>query len=389
MSPTAKTAMIGVAKRAAGIFFLAAVLASAGWLAFERWVATTELPPLANGHSVTVLDRDGALLRAYTVDGGRWRLPVSPDDVDPAYVAALIAYEDKRFYRHRGVDPWALGRAFRQALVNGRIVSGGSTLTMQVARLLENSGTGRWGPKLRQIRMALALERRFSKQRILQLYLERAPYGGNLEGVRAATLSYFGKEPGRLTAAQRALLVALPQAPESRRPDRHPQAALAARNRVLSRLVAAGALLADEAEGALSEPIPTRRIAFPAMAPHLADRRVAADPARPVHRLTLRRALQVSLERLARVHVANKAPGLSAAILVMDHRSGEILASVGSAGFLDRERQGFNDMTRAIRSPGSTLKPLIYGLAFDAGLAHPETLIDDRPVYTGMVQKVK
>uniref|UniRef100_UPI00399BD562 transglycosylase domain-containing protein n=1 Tax=Roseovarius halophilus (ex Wu et al. 2025) TaxID=3376060 RepID=UPI00399BD562 len=186
----------------------------------DLWIARTELPPLLSETSVEVLDRHGETLRIHTVADGRWRLGVDPRQVDPRYLDMLIAYEDQRFYTHGGIDPLALLRAAGQALWHGRIVSGGSTLTMQVARLLENSGTGRWRGKFRQMRVALALERRLSKRQILALYLTRAPFGGNLEGVRAATRAWYGKEPRRLTAAEAALLVALPQSPETRRPDR-------------------------------------------------------------------------------------------------------------------------------------------------------------------------
>ncbi len=356
----------------------------AGRDALDRWVATTELPLLIANTSPEMRDRDGALLRLYTVEDGRWRLAVTPDAVDGGYLDMLVAYEDRRFFSHAGVDLQALLRATGQALWNGRIVSGGSTLTMQVARLLEDSGTGRLSGKLRQIRVALALERRLSKERILQLYLTRAPFGGNLEGVRAATLAWFGKEPRRLTAAEAALLVALPQSPEARRPDRDRQAARSARDRVLARMARAGLLSAEEAKQALSEPVPSARRPFPALAPHLTDLARAEDPIAPRHRLTLRRDLQGALERLAGDSLRHLPPDVSVAIVLADHRSGEILASVGSASYGSGDaRQGFVDMTRAYRSPGSTLKPLVYAMGFDRGLAHPKTLINDRPVAFG------
>jgi len=350
-----------------------------GWLAFDRWVATAELPGLLPVTSVVVEDRQGRLLRAYTVADGRWRLPVSLGDIDPGYVAQLIAFEDKRFYRHRGVDPVAMLRAVAQAIWYRRLISGGSTLTMQVARLLEQGGTGRWHDKFRQIRVALALERRLDKSQILELYLQLAPFGGNLEGVRAASLSYFGKEPLRLTPAQSALLVALPQAPETRRPDRAPDAARAGRDRVLARMVGAGLLSADAARAARGESVPNARIAFPVVAAHMADRAIAERPASAIHRLSLDRPLQQALEKLVLVTLADKPSGLSAAIVVADHQSGEVLASVGSAAYLDHDRGGFLDMTGAVRSPGSTLKPLIYGLGFEQGFLHPESLVEDQP----------
>ncbi|WP_136683689.1 penicillin-binding protein 1C [Falsirhodobacter xinxiangensis] len=308
-----------------------------------------------------VTARDGSLLRAFTVADGRWRLVAG--EVDPGFIDMLLRYEDRRFHDHGGVDALALLRAAGQAAWHGRVVSGGSTLTMQVARLLEESGTGRIAGKLRQMRVAWALERRLTKDQILRLYLHLAPYGGNVEGVRAAALTWFGKEPRRLTPAQSALLVALPQSPETRRPDRHPEAALAARDRVLARMGLEGA-----------EPIPTARRPFPALAAHLADRVQGQT--------TLDAGLQARLEALSADAVRARG-SLQVALLVADHRTGEVLASVGSAGYRGDARQGFNDLTRALRSPGSTLKPLVYALAFDQGLVLPDTLIEDRPASFG------
>lgn len=368
--------------RARWFFLIAAALwlAAVGRDTLDQWVDATVLPPLVPATSVEVVDRYGKLLRPYQVADGRWRLAVDGEQVDPQFLAILVAYEDGRFYDHAGVDPLALLRAAAQALRYGHVVSGGSTLTMQVARLLEDSGTGKVGGKLRQMRVALALERRLTKAQILNLYLHLAPYGGNLEGVRAASLAYFGKEPRRLTPAEAALLVAIPQAPESRRPDRSPAKAEAGRNRVLARAVEAGLLDTDQASAARTEPVPDARLPFPALAPHLADRARAADPTAGRIVLTVEAGLQARLERLAVDAVADKGDQMQVAIVVADHRSGEVRASVGSAGFQADARQGFIDMTMALRSPGSTLKPLIYALAFDQGLAHPETLIDDQPV---------
>jgi penicillin-binding protein 1C len=254
---------------------------------------------------------------------------------------------------------------------------------MQVARLLEESGTGQVSGKLRQMRVALALERRLSKQQIVGLYLSLAPFGGNLEGVRSATLAYFGKEPRRLTPAEAALLVAIPQSPEARRPDRHPDRAEAARSRVLDRAMGAGLIDADQAAAARTESVPDHRRPVPALAPHMADRMRAADPAQRRHKLTLDARLQAQMETLATEAVAARPEALQVAIVIADHLSGEVLASVGSAAYTGDARQGFIDMTSALRSPGSTLKPLIYALAFDEGLAHPETLLEDRPMSFG------
>lgn len=349
----------------------------------DGWIGNTDLPPLVSETSVEMLDRHGELLRAYTVTDGRWRLATRSKDVDPEFLRMLIAYEDKRFHRHNGVDIVALCRAAVQSLMNGKIVSGGSTLTMQTARLLEDGPTGTWSGKLRQMRVALALERRLTKDQILSLYLNRAPYGGNIEGLRAATRAWFSRDPHRLTPAQSALLVALPQSPEMRRPDRGPVAARQARNRVLDLMVRAGVLGPEIVEAAKGEQIPFVRHAFPTLAPHLTDRMLAANPLSPTRQLTIDAALQKKLETLGRRAAREAGDRLSIAILAADHQTGEILASVGSAEYRADQRQGFVDMTQAVRSPGSTLKPLIYGMAFDQGLAHPETLIEDRPTAYG------
>lgn len=340
---------------------------------FDIWVTTTELPPVLVESSVEMRDAKGRLLRAFPVENGRMRLAVQLDQVDPTFVNMLIAYEDKRFWTHQGVDPLALVRASWQALWRGRVVSGGSTLSMQVARLLENSGTGALPGKLRQMRVALALERRFSKDEILQLYLMHAPYGGALEGVRAASLAWFGKEPRRLTPAQSALLVALPQSPERRRPDRHAEAATHARNLVLARV--------EATETDRLSPVPSQMRPFPRLAPHLADHIRGNNPELGRHDLTLDASLQSQMEALAGKAVLGQPRGVSAAIVVADHQNGALRAVVGSPAYAAQGGMpGFVDMSRAVRSPGSTLKPFIYALAFDQGFAHPETMIVDAPV---------
>ncbi len=295
----------------------------------------------------------------------------------------LLAYEDKRFATHRGVDPLALGRAVVQLISHGRIVSGASTITMQVARLLEPRAERSFAAKLRQMVRALELERALSKDDILALYLGLAPYGGNLEGVRAASLAYFGKEPRRLTLGEAAMLVALPQSPEQRRPDRSIAAARNARDRVLDRVAAAGVVALDEIARARQEPVPDGRKPMPMLAPHAADAVVAAAPDRGFHRLTIEATLQNNLEELARERARALGPDISVAILAVDHATGEVLARVASADYFDARRAGQVDMTAAVRSPGSTLKPFIYGLGFEDGLIHPDTLIEDRPVRFG------
>ena len=364
---------------AAGAVLLA-VITGLALFALDR--ADRAYPPpleIADQVSREVLDREGGLLRAYTTDSGVWRLPVKLDQIDPDYIKMLIAYEDRRFRAHWGVDPLALARAAWQLVTNGRIVSGGSTITMQLARLIEPRAERSLQAKLRQAVRALQIERRMSKDEILALYLTLAPYGGNLEGVRAASLAWFGREPKKLTLSQSALLVALPQSPESRRPDRQHAEARLARDRVLARMRDAGLIPASEIDRASASLVPSRRLEMPDLAAHTANLALRTRPDARTIRLTLDGGIQNRLEQLAADTAARLGPKQSLAMVLADGRTGDILASIGSTGHLDAARSGAIDMTRAVRSPGSTLKPFIYGLAFEDALIAPETMIDDTP----------
>ena len=373
--------------RIAKIGFIALATGAAVTGAMALW-SIASLPPLPLDQvrqvSTTILDRNGKLLRAFAMADGRWRLPVNAtSNVDPGYVDVLLAYEDRRFRSHAGVDPLALARAAFQFVTRGHIVSGGSTITMQLARLIEPRQERSITAKLRQIVRALQIERQLSKNDILDLYLALAPFGGNLEGVRAASFAYFGKEPKRMSLAESALLVALPQSPETRRLDRHPDNARAARDRVLARMVEQGRVTPDDAMHAKLETVPRLRKPMPLVAPHATDQAVAAMKGTPMIKLTLDATIQKSLEALAKDRAAAFGPDASIAILAVDNESGDVLAHVGSSEYFDNRRAGQVDMTRAVRSPGSTLKPFIYGLAFEDGFVHPESLIEDRPIRYG------
>jgi penicillin-binding protein 1C len=353
---------------------------------FAAWVISLGPLPLAQAREVstTIVDRNGKLLRAYAMADGRWRLPVDArTGVDPGYLKLLLAYEDRRFYSHEGVDPLALGRAAFQLLSRGHIVSGGSTITMQLARLMEPRRERSVYAKLRQVVRALQIERQLDKEQILDLYLALAPFGGNLEGVRAASIAYFGKEPKRLSLAESALLVALPQSPETRRLDRYPEVARTARDRVLDRMVENGRVSVEDAAQAKATPVPRLRKPMPILAPHSADQAIATVKGADVIALTLDSSLQKVLEALARDRAIALGPNISVAIIAVDNESGDVLARIGSPDYFDERRAGQVDMTRAVRSPGSTLKPFIYGLAFEDGFVHPESLIEDRPIRFG------
>lgn len=369
-----------VPRRRLSGWLAAVVLATFAVVALDHW-----LPPWldrARQTSALVLDAQGRVLRGFTADGGVWRLPAGPENVDPLYLRMLLAYEDQRFAIHPGVDPLAAARALGQWLRQGRVVSGASTLTMQAARLLEPHPRDLAG-KVKEMLRALQLERRYDKDEILSFYLTLAPYGGNLEGVRVASLAWFGKEPGRLTAAEAALLVVLPQAPSRLRPDRFPERARAARDKVLLRMSQVGVLTSRQAAEARQEPLPVRLRPLPFLAPHLADRLRTARPDATLHHTFIDRDLQQTLETLARQQQSSLEPDSSVALLVVANRDRRVLAYVGASDFFDPRRAGQLDLIRAIRSPGSTLKPLVYGLGFDDLLIHPETLIEDAPTRFG------
>ena len=341
-------------------------------------------PPLDRSRdaSVLVLAADGSILRGFLTKDGKWRLPLEPEQVDPLYRRMLIAAEDGRYAWHPGVDPIAVLRAAGQLAAAGHVVSGASTLTMQVARLLESHPRS-LAAKLAEMGRALALERHFSKRGVLGLYLTLAPFGGNLEGVRAASLAYFGKEPTRLSAAECALLVAIPRSPERLRPDRHPEAARAARDRVLLRMVEARVISPVALAEAREEQVPRLRVAMPFRAPHLARALRDEDRAALVQRTTIDPLLQHRVEALLQREATALDPEASFAAMIVANRDRRVLAYVGNADFAAAARRGTLDMARAVRSPGSALKPFIYAMAFDRLILHPETVLEDRPRHFG------
>jgi penicillin-binding protein 1C len=344
------------------------------------------LPPLSldrsRSASALVLAADGSILRGFLTAGGKWRLPVEPAAVDPLYRRMLIAAEDQRFPEHPGVDPIAAVRALFQLGSTGHIVSGASTLTMQTVRLLEPHPRSLAG-KLREAAHALALERQMTKDQVLGLYLTLAPFGGNLEGVRAASLAYFGKEPTRLSAAEAALLVAIPRSPERLRLDRHPDAARTARDRVLVRMAEAGVISPATLDEAHAETVPQARLAMPFHAPHLARELRDQQPTDLVHHSTIDPLLQSRVEALLKREVSGLESEATLAAIIVDNRDRRVRAYVGNADPTSVVRRGTLDMARAVRSPGSALKPFIYAMGFDRLIIHPETTLEDHARYFG------
>jgi len=337
------------------------------------------LAPL-NDVSHSLLASDGTVLEMRLNSQGYWREPVTLKDIDPRLVQMLVAYEDKRFYRHDGVDLLAFGRAFRDVITTRRITSGASTITMQLARLLHpNLNTRTVGGKLQQMALAWRLDHQLSKGEVLGAYFTLAPYGGNLEGVVAASRAWFGKDPDRLTLSEIALLVALPQAPETRRPDRYPNRAFHAKNRVLSRVadhIELGPLKLAELQTEtiarhLSRPVST--------APHLFDRLRVAQSSQAVLS-TIDANMQAHAASMLSAYVAGYQAPINAAILIAERGSGAVRAYVGSSSYQDRSRKGAVNYLMAKRSPGSTLKPLIYAEALDRRVITLNQVFDDRPI---------
>jgi penicillin-binding protein 1C len=377
-------------------------------IAFALAAADTANPPdLSRYENVSpeVVARDDALLRPFLSNDGYWRLRTNVRDVAPRYLILLKVYEDQRFDDHFGVDPFAMLRAVTQFARAGHVVSGGSTLTMQAARLLEPRPRG-LVTKLFQMVRAVQLEERYSKDQILSIYLTLAPFGGNLEGVRAASLAYFGKEPDALDLSEAALLVALPQSPARKRPDRHAIAAKAGRDKVLARMVADGVVTASDAQLAEREGVASLRLTMPLSAPHLAERlftgiagfqarhfgaataEARMDARGPSDAHTSRKivstidlALQTALERMVAREKNYLEDGGSLAVVVVENRTRNVLAYIGGADYWGHSGQ--IDLARRARSPGSALKPFIYGLAFDDLILHPSTMMEDAPTTFG------
>ncbi len=343
------------------------------WLADRIWPLPLPKDDLAR----VVLAEDGTPLWRFADANGVWRYPVRNEDVSPYYLEALLTYEDRWFYQHPGVNPMALGRAAWQNFTGGRVLSGGSTLSMQVARLLDPHARTVPG-KLRQLWRTAQLEWHLSKAQILNLYLNRAPFGGTLQGVAAASWAYLGKSPQQLTRSEAALLAVLPQAPSRLRPDRHPGRAQVARDKVLRRLAAYQVWPQMAVDEALQEPLLLAPRLEPSLAPLLA-RRLNRPHSPPLIRTTLDASLQRRLEDLLLGWRARLPEHTSAAIIVVETQTMAVRAYLGSVDINDARRFGHVDMITALRSPGSTLKPFLYGMALDAGLIHSESLLQDVP----------
>jgi penicillin-binding protein 1C len=333
----------------------------------------------AKPFSHLVVDRNGQPLRAFADSQGVWRYPTQYKQVSANYIEALITYEDRQFWSHHGVNPFALFRAVFQMLINGRTISGGSTLTMQVARIIEPHSKTVPG-KLWQMFRAFQLEYYLDKQQILTLYLNYAPFGGPVEGIEAASYTYLNKSALELSDAEAALLAVLPQSPSRFRPDRHAVRAEKARNKVLQRIQDYQVWTRERVRLAKQESVVANFNSRPLLAPLLSRRLVTQHPEKQLIETTIDIDLQRQIADRVKGYLERFSESTSAAALVIENDNLEVVSYVGAGDFGNRKRFGHVDMNQAIRSPGSTLKPFIYGMAIDQGLIHSKSLLQDVPL---------
>jgi penicillin-binding protein 1C len=360
-----------------GLLFCVAVMGYLTW-----YVRQAPDPGRLTDVSQVIRAQDGTIINLRLTENGYWREKATLDTIDPKLLNVLIAYEDQRFWDHKGVDPKAVIRASYDFVKSGRVVSGASTLTMQVAKLMDPSLKRRHPiVKIKQMLAALRLEHHWSKKEILEAYFTLAPYGGNIEGINAATEAWFQKKPDKLTLNEAALLVALPQSPEARRPDRHPNRAYKAKQMVLFRVKDRIDFDYELVSEVASEPLPSRLVKPSSIAPHLADKLIEKSDR------TIETFIQADWQKQLQHIVANElakypAP-IQAAAMVVERQSGEVKAYVASADYASENRKGANNYLTAIRSPGSTLKPLIYGKALQRNLISFDHVFDDKEFYRG------
>ena len=332
--------------------------------------------------SQVIRSEAGEIMNLRLTSKGFWREKVFLSELDPNLIRTLIAYEDQRYWKHHGVDPLALVRAIFDYIKSGDISSGASTLTMQTVRLMDpNLARRTFTTKLRQMLAAIRLDAHWSKEAILEAYFTLAPYGGNIEGVSAASEAWFQKPPKDLRLNEIALLVALPQSPERRRPDRYPDNAYAAKIGVLKKVQGRLSIGDGALNEALMEQLPARLVKPKSYAPHLADRLTGSTL--PGNKTTINEEWQKQVQSIVEAKIQNFPAPIQAAALVVERRTGHVKAYVGSSEYKSKERKGANNFLTAVRSPGSTLKPLIYGKALQRNLIEFNEVFNDANFYRG------
>jgi len=360
------------------VYIIYALVFISAFALFLDYTFPLHIPDTRSSFAQRVLASNGQSLRAFADAEGIWRQQISRNNVSERYINALIAYEDRWFWYHPGINPVALARAAWMNWQCECVISGGSTLTMQVARILHPHRRTFTG-KLYQMLRALQLEIHYSKTEILELYLNFAPFGGTVEGIEAASYAYLGKPSLSMTYAEAALMAVLPQSPSRIRPDRHPDRARLARDKVLNRLYKLGYWSLQQVEDARQELVLADKPVRPNFAPLLSRALRKKYPKVQTIPTTIDFNLQQGIENQIANWIKSQPEKSSAAVLVVDNTTSNVLAYIGSADFKDNNRFGHVDMVTAIRSPGSTLKPFIYGIAIDKGLIHSQSLLSDSP----------
>ena len=332
--------------------------------------------------SKIIRSESGEVINLRLTPSGHWREPANINRVDQQLVKMLVAYEDKRFWSHHGVDPFAIIRASLSLFQSGKVQSGASTLTMQTVKLMYPDLRQRTiNNKLKQMLYAIRLDAHWSKTKILEAYFTLAPYGGNIEGVEAATQAWFQKTPQNLTLTEAALLVALPQSPERRRPDLFPEAAFRAKTKILEAIASRINLQKNQLEELKKEPLPVRLSRKKSIALHLADRLNKIPGA--VLETSINSSWQRELNSILRASAKQYNKPINLASLVVERKTGFVKAYAGSSSYNDHERKGSVNYLTAQRSPGSTLKPVIYAKALERKLIGENHSFDDTQLQRG------
>jgi penicillin-binding protein 1C len=334
-------------------------------------------------YSTIITDDKGEVIHAFLTGNEQWRMKTELEEISPLLRKTIIQKEDKYFYRHFGINPVAVGRAFVMNVFTGRRTSGASTITMQVAKALEPKKRN-IGNKLIELFRALQLEMKYSKDEILQLYLNLVPYGGNIEGVKSASILYFGKNPDHLSLAEITALSIIPNRPSSLVIGKSNDEIVKQRNKWLNRFAKEKIFTAKEIEDALAEPLIAKRGVVPKLAPHLAYK--LKQSGGPIIKTNLQLNTQFKTEKLVEdyVRTLRLSKIRNAAVMIIDNETHKVITYVGSGDFADTTDGGQVNGAAAVRQPGSTLKPLLYGLCFDEGLLTPKKMMNDVPVnYAG------
>ena len=331
-------------------------------------------------YSTIITDNRGEVINGYLTKDEKWRMKTELKEISPLLKKAIIAKEDKYFYYHPGVNPFAVARAAFMNIFHLRRTSGASTITMQVARALTHRKRT-FSSKVVEMFRAVQLELKYSKDEILQMYLNLVPYGGNIEGVKAASILYFKTDPDHLSLAQIIALSVIPNRPSTLVIGRRNDQIVKARNVWLNKLADEKFFTRQEVADAISEPLTAKRTVVPHLLPHLCNKLKVLGSENLIN-TTIDLPVQAKVEKLTAEYIhALKAGNIhNAAVIIVNNATNEVITYVGSADFTDTSDGGQVNGAAAVRQPGSTLKPLLYGLCIDAGLLTPKTIINDIPV---------